>query len=478
MSEVKPRRKSIFGGLLWVIIGSLLLANNLGARFGFWELLANWWPLILILLGLGKLFEHYASTRSGEPPARILSGGEVFFMILLFLAAGVYTGLVRLGNENDWDFDAPWWNTYTYTEEVTAKVAKPNSKINVTIPRGNLSVVAGDNPDIRVVVTKTIRATDDAEGQTLTDSYGVTVQESGGVYEIRPKGVTTISKGNEDSEDFISSRGTLRRSVRLDLEVHVPRQASVELRTERGGVTVQGVNGNVTTSSRGGADVEIRDVTGNVDAELRGGDVRVTNIKGDVKLAGRGGEVDVTDVTGLASVTGEFGGPIRMKNVAKEARFNSRRSDVVFSSLKGQMEMRSNEMEVYDAGSVNINTSAYDITLENPTGRVLIDNRNGNIELRYNNPPKEDVEVNNERADIEILMPPSSAFTVDASSRNGRAESDFKTGVNVTESDNDGRIQGTVGQRGPSFKLRSTHGTVRLREGARAVETQKERKVE
>lgn len=460
MNDVRPRRKSIFGGLLWIILGGLLLANNLGARFGFWELLGNWWPLILILLGLGKLFEHYAATRSGDAPARLLSGGEVFLLILLFLFAGAYSGFVRFGREADLDIDLPWWNSYSYTEEVVAKNVKPNSTIRVNVNRGDLNVIPIDGNEIRVVVNKTIRAIDDTEGRSLTNDYGVTIQESGGTYEVQPKGGIAVHMDNEESRR--SPR--LARRVRLDLEIRVPKQSVLNLRTDRGGVRVNGVAGNVTTSSRSG-DIEIRDVTGNVEVDMRGGDLRVANAKGDVKVTGRGGEVDVSDITGFATVNGEYGGPVRMKNVAKEARYNSRRTDLTLSLLKGSMELNSGDMEIVDAGNANINTSSYDIKMENVMGRIVVDNKNGEVDLRFATPPKEDIEVNNERADVHVTLPEKSEFTVDASSRRGPAESDFKDGIRTSQDREDGKIEGKVGARGPNIKLRTTHGTVALRKG-------------
>lgn len=454
MSEVKPRRKSIFGGLLWITLGSLLLANNLGARFGFWEFLGNWWPLILILLGLGKLMEHYAATRSGDAPARLLSGGEIFLLILLFLAAGAYQGFIQVSKDNDFDMDFPWWSSYSYTEEIS-KTAKPNPRIVVNIPRGDVTVHPEEGTSIRVVVNKSIRATDEAEGQELTKDYGAVMEETGGVFEIRPK-----------------QGAALKRRVRLDLELHVPRQSQIDIRTERGGVIVNGLTGSVITNTRGG-NVEVRDVTGTVDAEMRGGDIRVTNTTGDVKVSGRGSDIEISDVTGSASVTGEYSGSTRIKNVAKEARFNSRRTDVILGALKGSLELGGSRMEVFDVGSVSINTSSYDVTIENPSGRVSVDNKNGDVEVRYAQPPKEEVNINSEKGGVEVMLPVKSEFTIDAASRDGRAESDITQGLRVSETDREARIEGQVGTRGPIIKIRTTHGTIKLREGSRAVETQK-----
>jgi len=40
-------------------------------------------------------------------------------------------------------------------------------------------------------------------------------------------------------------------------------------------------------------------------------------------------------------------------------------------------------------------------------GKVKIDNRDGNIELRFSAPPKEDIEISNAAAGITLTLPGS-----------------------------------------------------------------------
>jgi DUF4097 and DUF4098 domain-containing protein YvlB len=460
MNQATPRRKSIFGGLLWILLGGLLLANNLGARFGFWEVLGRWWPLVIILLGCAKLFEHYASVRSGAAPARLLSGGEIFLLIILFLAAGAYTGVNDFTSRHDVDWDFPWWESYSYSEEVK-QAAKPNSLIAIHVDRGKITVHPEDTPEIRVVVNKSVRALDEAEGKDLVRDYSVVVEQTANGFEIRPK-----------------LGPKFKRRIWVDLEVHLPRQSQLQIKTERGGAVVNGLTGNLLANVRGG-DLEIRDITGNVDAETRSSssDIRITNIKGDVKINGRSGGVEIDDVTGQALVQGEFGSGIRFINIGKETRFVSKRTEMTLSAVKGRAELSSGEMEIVDVpGNATVNTNNYDIRIENASGRIRVDNRNGRVEVRLPTAPKDEIEINNEKGDVDLTLPPGSEFSVDASSRNGRAESDFKGGLRVSEDEREGRIEGKVGTRGPMIKLRSTHGTLKLREGQRVVQEKNDEK--
>jgi len=50
--------------------------------------------------------------------------------------------------------------------------------------------------------------------------------------------------------------------------------------------------------------------------------------------------------------------------------------------------------------------------LENAGGKVKIDNRDGNVELRFSAPPKEDIEVSNAASGITLTLPGSSSFEI------------------------------------------------------------------
>ncbi len=53
------RRPSLLGGLLWTGLGALFLLRNFGIGPDIWSLAARYWPILLILLGLGKVIDYY-----------------------------------------------------------------------------------------------------------------------------------------------------------------------------------------------------------------------------------------------------------------------------------------------------------------------------------------------------------------------------------------------------------------------------------
>src|SRR2546422_7262056 len=80
MTNGRPRRRSIFTGVVLIVLGLIFLAQNFRGEFGFWRLFSKWWPLLLILWGVAKLIDRLAAQRSGEGAPPTITGGEVFFL--------------------------------------------------------------------------------------------------------------------------------------------------------------------------------------------------------------------------------------------------------------------------------------------------------------------------------------------------------------------------------------------------------------
>jgi DUF4097 and DUF4098 domain-containing protein YvlB len=440
---------------LFIVVGALLLMANLRADVRVWQWIAMYWPALLILWGLAKLIDYFAARSSGEAPPRTFSGGEIFLVILLIGFGAAVSGAIEVNRQNPelveifgpWGED--WWGEeFTFNEEVKApEPVKAGAVVRVTNYRGDVSIHPEDTPEVRVVVKKIVRAMNDAEANRIAKSTTVQVISVPSGYEVKPE-----------------RKDEAYKRVRIDMEVHVPKQVSVEVSTDRGGVQVTGVTGNVTATTYRG-DIEIRSVGGEVRAELKGGNIRIQDIKGPVRISGRGSEIEVADVAGEAVIQGEFYGPIRARNVSKEVHFLSQRSDVTISQLPGRMEVGSGQLEIYDTpGNVACITRNKDIVLENVGGRIRIENRRGNVEARLRASPKEEIDISNESGRIELALPANAGFEITATSRQGEVESDFQgPELKSTQDGKTSTLQGTVGNKGPRIQLKTTYGGVRIR---------------
>ena len=66
MSLSQPKTRSLAGPLILITIGVLFLIQNL-AQINIFRRIWPYWPVILIVIGLGKLFEYF---RSRTPISR------------------------------------------------------------------------------------------------------------------------------------------------------------------------------------------------------------------------------------------------------------------------------------------------------------------------------------------------------------------------------------------------------------------------
>jgi DUF4097 and DUF4098 domain-containing protein YvlB len=212
-------------------------------------------------------------------------------------------------------------------------------------------------------------------------------------------------------------------------------------------------------------DVDLRDIAGDISVETRKGDVKAADIKGDVKVSGKGGEIDVNNCTGGLTVDGDFYGPVRGDRIAKGVRLISGKTDLTLSALSGHMEAGSGNLDIIDApGNLNVRTRDMEVNVENPGGKVNIDDHNAEISVRYSSVPKDDVTITNSSAAISLTLPGSSSFEIQADCRNCDIESEFP-GLQASKSPSgDATLAGRLGSgRGPKIVLKTSYGNITLR---------------
>jgi hypothetical protein len=445
-SPSRPSTSGVFSGLLLIIFGFLLLLHNYG-RLDLGGVFRHWWPLIFIFWGGAKLYERTLAQRQGRT-AGWITPGEVFLVIGLLVVVGVVVVVNELPTRLK-DLNIDVGDPYSFDIDVPVQSVAPNAHIFIRSGRGNITVRASDEPSVRITGQKSIRTFSQSDAEKRAPSIGIALLKNGDSYEIHPTGY-----------DLGDSR------VSVDMDVVVPKKSVVTVHNDRGDINVSDMATDVVVSTQNG-DIEINDTTGNVDVNLQKGDVKVTDTKGDVKVAGHGGEVEAVNATGSLTIDGEFYSSIRADKIAKGVRFVSQRTDLTLSQLGGHFEKSSGNMEIADApGNLTSRTKNTSISLENVTGKIVLDNTNGSIELRFSAPPKEDITINNERSSITLSIPSASNFDLQADCRSCDIDSEFSgAGLNATRSNKgDSHLEGKQGSaRGPRIILRTSYDSIQIR---------------
>jgi DUF4097 and DUF4098 domain-containing protein YvlB len=456
------RKDSIFWALTLIAVGALFLYTNVHQDVRPWHIIAKYWPVLIIFWGLSKLYAFFRyRNQPNVPPGPFISGGEIVALVFLLIIGTAVSSAVRHsdvflhgpgiridGEEGTFSFDNLFGNQYEFTEQVEA-AAKPKPAIDIPDVRGDVKITGWDQPKIQVLVKKHVHAENEAEAKDRAAFLKTTITEEAGQYHIATNRQDALNKGYR---------------LTTDLEINVPKDSRITTTQQRGNVTLTGLVGDQSVDS-GRGDLVLTQITGNVVLKMSRGDVKVNDVTGNVDVSGRGNDVSIATVGGNASVNGEFYS-IDLQGIKKQARFLSSRTDLLTEKVEGGVRLESGNLMVHNVnGPFTVKTKDKDITLDDVTGLVRVENNHGNVQCRASSPPKMDVEIQTESASIELALPRNASFSIDGKARSGDIHSDFKAPtLKVTEDQPTNEITGSFGKGGPRIKLSTSYGNLRLTE--------------
>jgi DUF4097 and DUF4098 domain-containing protein YvlB len=451
------RRRSLTGPFILIILGVVFLLANMGVvshqRLAL--AFAHYWPVLLILWGLIKLYEYQQAKRDNLPARGIGGGGVLFlvFLIVIGLAAthtanfhwDEFRDQIDLG---DSDIDIPGFGkTFNYDDQLS-QALPPGSAVKIVNDRGAVNVSVSTDDQLRVTVRKKIRADEQKQADQWNASTKPQINVSGNLI--------TVSANTAGAGDH---------PVIADLEVSIPRKAALTIASKRGAVSVMGRDGAVDISNQKG-DVAVEDVDGNVNLNLDHSSARVNNVGGDVSVDGRSNEVSLNDVKGFAHLNGEFSESLKLSKIGKTVTFKSSRTDLEFAKLDGDLDLDQGDLRAKDlAGPLRLVTRSKDVNLERVSGDARVSNENGSIDFQLTGAGN--VQIDNRQGDIKVMVPDKLGFRVDARSRGGEVQSDFEN-LKIENGDNAGTIMGTIGSGLAHLVLTNEHGTIELRRSEEA----------
>jgi predicted membrane protein len=148
-----PRHHSFVGPIILIVLGALLLIWNVYPGLNPWPILFRFWPLILIVIGLGKIWDSYYVHRHierGDAYAEpwISGMGIAWILLLIFFVLAMWHGRGRW-NEDNWN--APWtWHGRSFsnsahdTQAVELQGAT-SADMDLEIPAGELTIAGGSS---------------------------------------------------------------------------------------------------------------------------------------------------------------------------------------------------------------------------------------------------------------------------------------------------------------------------------------------
>lgn len=451
------KRTSVIGPLLLILIGGILLAKNLRPELALLDYAARYWPLVLIAWGALRLAEIVVWAGRRRPlPAAGISGGEWTLIILITVFGSAFltvqrhighwpAGRIRVGGME------LFGEAFDYTLGPQQRKVGKNPKVVIENARGNTRVVGADTEEVRVSGRKTVRALRRADADQTDRQTPL---------EITTAGDRLLIRTNQDR-----APGDQRTSV--DLEITVPRGASVEARGRLGDFEINDILGNVEIDSDN-AGIRLQNIGGNARLETRKSDIfRVVGLKGALDIrGGRGEDVDLQNLEGPATVAGSFSGELQFRNLAKPLRFESSQTDLRVERTPGQLRLALGHVNGDNlVGPIYLKSRSRDIEINNFTESLEITIDRGDIELRPGRLPLSKMNVATKSGDITLALPDGAKFALAAATKHGDLQNEFGDVLKVKDIEGGGTIAGMVGQ-GPEIKLNTGRGAISLRKGA------------
>jgi DUF4097 and DUF4098 domain-containing protein YvlB len=378
-------RPSLLGGLLWTGLGIIFLLRNFGIGPDVWSLAARYWPILLILLGLGKVIDYYrqkegVSVRVGE-----IIG--ILFLVLIgtLITKATQSQMGRVFRELPISIGGTpvrpgeWFGTsYTYTEEKSYTLTAP-APVRIENSYGSVVVSPGSDQEVKVRIRKVVYQNDESRAKAIGAEIRVEAGPEG-----QAEAASFLVKTNRDalaSKDY---------RFNTDLEVLVPPKTEVKVENSFGEVRVANLQGRLELGTTHNA-LEIRDCTGEFVASNHYGDSRFVNLTGNLTVDARGrvnaetikGNVTVTDefhpveirdVDGTLTVTNTESS-VSVEKVSQPVVINARGSQVTVSDLGSSLKLATSHRRVQVSGvatDVDAETSYLSATIKDIKGKTAV----------------------------------------------------------------------------------------------------------
>jgi len=289
----------------------------------------------------------------------------------------------------------------------------------------------------------------------------------------------------------------------VQFEIAVPRNYSVEVKTEAGDIDTADIGGIATLTTQGGnihagrignmrhaapdrlvarletegGHIQVQDVAGDLRAFTAGGHINAGNIAGDASLRSGGGHIRAGQIGGRADLQTD-GGNITVVQAGSLVSVRTGGGQIDFGEVRGSVRAQTGGGGIrimYVSGPMEVESSAGSICLTRVAGTVRAATAGGTITAWINpDAPSSGGTVHlpglsqltSGNGDIVVFLPRNLAADIDAVVESGgerRIEADPALALQIQNHGNGPvHAMGALNGGGPPLKLRTTAGKIRL----------------
>jgi hypothetical protein len=267
---------------------------------------------------------------------------------------------------------------------------------------GDITVTTGSSDQVSIVARLVFpRADNDAEADEIMDNLELSFAQT-------DEGVAVTSKRLKQVSGWWGWNKS--NPVSVHLHATIPAHYHVDAKTSGGDIEVSNLTGAVVARTSGG-DIEVGHIDGSVDLNTSGGDIEVVHATGRVKAHTSGGNVRIDEAT----------------------------------------------------GPVHASTSGGNVRIGRVVGELRATTSGGDIYARIEGPLSEDALLSTSGGNVTAVVDEAVAFDLDARTSGGQVKAQ---GITIRIDDGGvgkSRLSGAVNGGGPTLKLRTSGGGIRVK---------------
>lgn len=391
-----------------IVIGSFLIWDQLRGRNDI-ELLGRWWPAAFVLLGIEMVILSLVYRTAPRKPAFDL-GGALLATIIAVTAFGVtqYASMpfrwldefkVNLTGTSGFSEE----KGFQYNKGLMIEALEPDTtSIAINNPNGKVTVKRGDVTGVTVETVMWVDSADKVEADGVAEKSIVTMN-GGKKIEIEAKGHPFGANGNRvprmnmivtipAHSIFGGPQATLTPPAATDNSADQKElEAELSLDIMNGSVEISGLNlpGGVRIRAAYG-ELELRNMTGPIDAETKNGGIIVSELQGDATLSALNGNIKLFHAAGAVEASTQSG-------------------DIQLQQITGDIET---------------DTKNGQISIKEASGAIKADTLNGDIGIASTSVGG-DWDIDSSIGEIHLLLPVQGNYAVNGSVTFGDVSSDF-----------------------------------------------------
>jgi DUF4097 and DUF4098 domain-containing protein YvlB len=240
----------------------------------------------------------------------------------------------------------------------------PSIKIHKV--QGDITIKGGTGSSVHVEETVRLWSRSRHQAEAQFEDYRATVLQH--------------RKGN-----VVEILGTGHWPSRIDFSylIVTPSDISVQAYTNGGDIELRNITGEVDLNTVGG-DLNLMNITGKLTAKTSGGDIDLAHGVGTLFLSTSGGDIDIRDTEGRLNVH-TSGGDIRIDYNRGDAYASTSGGDIELYAIEGRSvrgQTSGGDIEAEDiTADLELETSGGDLEIESVRGNVTVSTRGGDIQL-------------------------------------------------------------------------------------------------